>query len=209
MLQNVPPVHKELFTPIIHYHVEVPLPDKRMWWKHAENAGYQIPWPLPPGTDEVTTIVISKLHEAYETLGRGNFTWKTGNRYAPEVRRRHRHRRRLAGWSHTRQVLATGGGGGWEERPEDPELPLLEERASETGQGPAGAARGRLLSAGAYARLLSLASNHTSLARMLPGAAQGPRRQSVYRRRRRGASGQGSARGVLGSEVGGSEFVIV
>lgn len=76
-------MHKELFTPIIHYHVEVPLPDKRMWWKHAENAGYDIPWPLPAGTDEVTTIVISKLHEAYEKLGRGNHTWRTANRCGP------------------------------------------------------------------------------------------------------------------------------
>jgi hypothetical protein len=44
----VPPVHTELFTSIIHYHVEIPLPNKQVWYKHAENAGSVIPWSLLP-----------------------------------------------------------------------------------------------------------------------------------------------------------------
>jgi hypothetical protein len=32
----VPPVHTQLFAPIIHYHVEIPVgKDGRMWHKHA------------------------------------------------------------------------------------------------------------------------------------------------------------------------------
>jgi len=84
-LQNVPPVHKELFTSIIHYHVEVPLPDGTQWWKHSDNAGYNIPWPLPKGTDQLTTLLLSKLHEAYLKLGKTNHTWHTPNQYVAEV----------------------------------------------------------------------------------------------------------------------------
>ena len=119
-LQNVPPVHKELFTSIIHYHVQVPLPapvmGRHAWFKHDENAGYEIPWPLPPGTDEVTALTLSKLHEAYQTLGRSNFTWHTQTRYESETRRRHRrhlrHVRHLAAVTHS--ALETPAQVGWD-----------------------------------------------------------------------------------------------
>lgn len=86
-LQNVPPVHKKLTTNIIHYHVEVPIPDGKgtQWWKHSDDAGYNIPWPLPEKTDEVTRTLISKLHEAYGKLGKTSHEWKTPNKYVAEV----------------------------------------------------------------------------------------------------------------------------
>jgi len=84
-LQVVPSVHKTLITPIIHFHVEVPLPDGRVWYKHTDTAGYNIPWPLPPGTDEVTSIFITKLHEAYTILNSTGFQFH-GGRYEPNFR---------------------------------------------------------------------------------------------------------------------------
>eukprot|EP00291_Cryptomonas_curvata_P003363 CAMPEP_0172179868 /NCGR_PEP_ID=MMETSP1050-20130122/16874_1 /TAXON_ID=233186 /ORGANISM="Cryptomonas curvata, Strain CCAP979/52" /LENGTH=371 /DNA_ID=CAMNT_0012852833 /DNA_START=1 /DNA_END=1114 /DNA_ORIENTATION=+ len=74
-LQDVPPVHKQLTSAIVHYHVKVPLPDGRGWYKHDDDACCNIPWPLPPGTDNLTTTVITKLHEAHELLGEYNHTW--------------------------------------------------------------------------------------------------------------------------------------
>jgi len=87
-LQVVPPVHKEVITSIIHYHVEVPLPDGRVWYKHADDACCRIPWPVPPDTDNVTRTVISKLHQAHELLGDYNHTWPEprSNKYLPESR---------------------------------------------------------------------------------------------------------------------------
>ena len=108
-LQNVPPVHKQLVTPIIHYHVEVPLAQpvngKQMWWKHAENAGYDIPWPVPADTDEVTRITLTKLHDAYLLFGRSNHSWGTRDRYAPESRRLRRQRRRVRRRRHARRLV--------------------------------------------------------------------------------------------------------
>jgi hypothetical protein len=49
----VPPVHKKIIAPVIHYHVEVPVGSKT-WHKGREDACCSIPWPVPAGTDEVT-----------------------------------------------------------------------------------------------------------------------------------------------------------
>jgi hypothetical protein len=87
-LQDVPPVHKKLISPVIHFHVEVPLPGGKKWYKHTDDAGYNIPWPVPPETDEVTRTLITKLHDAHEALGETGHKWLSTNKYTSEVRRR-------------------------------------------------------------------------------------------------------------------------
>jgi len=84
-LQNVPTVHKLITTSIIHYHVEVPLKNGTRWYKHDSDAGTKIPWPVPKETDEVSTTILRKLHEAFTLLGPTNHTFKGPNRYTPDV----------------------------------------------------------------------------------------------------------------------------
>lgn len=102
-LQNVPPVHRQLKASVIHYHVEVPVGDKKVrdelcrvllmavqWHKSKEGCDVDIPWPVPPGTDEVTaacpqcldsaqvtTTLMWKLYNASKTLGPTSHKWTT------------------------------------------------------------------------------------------------------------------------------------
>mmetsp|Transcript_50602 Transcript_50602/g.102988 ORF Transcript_50602/g.102988 Transcript_50602/m.102988 type:complete len:173 (+) Transcript_50602:52-570(+) len=85
-LQSVPKVQQELETPIIHYHVDVPLSNGKMWYKHWDNAGENIPWPLPADTNEVTRVFLTRMKEAYDALGPSNFSWSGSNKYVAEIR---------------------------------------------------------------------------------------------------------------------------
>jgi len=70
-LQMVPSVHKRLTpnVPFLHYHVRIETADHKFWNKGDDHAGQRFPWPVAPGTDAVTTRLLTALHEAYEALG--------------------------------------------------------------------------------------------------------------------------------------------
>jgi len=82
-LQVVAPVHKRLAAPFIHYHVAVPV-GNRKWHKANVDAATNIPWPLSPDIDEVTAMLITRLHNASVTLPPTGHEW-TQSYYQPMV----------------------------------------------------------------------------------------------------------------------------
>lgn len=53
-------------VPFLHFHIGIETSDKKKWGKTHVNAHQTSPWPVPPGTDAVTTRMLQALHDARE-----------------------------------------------------------------------------------------------------------------------------------------------